>query len=149
MTRSGFSFHPGERVDIAKELGNLRALTAAEMGFAETRWIKRVRRSMWIHGGCAALCAALALTAFYDQEEMKRGIVAYSDTFDIISVSTCQMGIDLTKPGSRIGMDSELEMSALTDDVQVIPMQLNEGLSTHENERQRKGLFSGQLSHTL
>ena len=55
MTRSGFSFHPGERVDIAKELGNLRALTAAEIGFAETRWIKRVWRSMWMQGGCAQL----------------------------------------------------------------------------------------------
>lgn len=79
-------------------------------------------------------------TAFYDQEEMKRGIVAYSDTFDIISVSTYRIEIDLTKPGSRVRMDSELEMSALTDNVQVIPMQLNEGLSTYENERQRKGL---------
>ena len=39
MTRSGFSFHPGERVDIAKEVGNIRALTAAEIGFAETQWI--------------------------------------------------------------------------------------------------------------
>jgi hypothetical protein len=79
-------------------------------------------------------------TAFYDQEEMKRGIVAYSDTFDIVSVSTHRMEIDLTKPGSRVRMDSELEMSALTDSVQVIPLQLNEGLSTYENERQRKGL---------
>jgi hypothetical protein len=63
MTRSGFSFHPEEGVGMAKGSGNLRALTAAEIGFAETRWIKRVRRNMWIQGGGAALCAALALVS--------------------------------------------------------------------------------------
>jgi hypothetical protein len=61
--RSGFRVHPEERVDMANELGNLRALTAAEIGFAESRWINRVRRNLWIQGGCAALCAALAIVS--------------------------------------------------------------------------------------
>ena len=46
-------------------------------------------------------------TAVYDLEEMKRGVVAYSDTFDIISVSTYRMEIDLTKPES-VELDPDL-----------------------------------------
>ena len=79
-------------------------------------------------------------TAFYDQEDMKRGTAVYSDAFDIVSVPLYRMEIDLTKPGDLVRIESELETVALKDGVRIIPMQLNEGLSVYENERQKKGM---------
>ncbi len=79
-------------------------------------------------------------TAFYDQKDTKRGIAAYSDAFDLVSIPLYRMEIDLTNPSDRVRIDTELEMTALIKDVQVIPFQLNEGLSTYDDQRQKKGL---------
>jgi hypothetical protein len=42
------------------EARKIRPLTTAENSEVETRWIRRIRRNMWLQGGGAILCAILA-----------------------------------------------------------------------------------------
>ena len=79
-------------------------------------------------------------TAFYDQQDFQRGVVSYSDVFDLVSIPLYRMEVDLNDPGDWLRLEAQLQMSALADNVQVIPMQLNEGLVEYNDERRKKGL---------
>ena len=79
-------------------------------------------------------------TAFYNQQDFKRGHVSYSDTFDLVKIPDYRMQIDLRNPGSWLRMDVEMDLVVMQDQVRLIPMQLNEGLSEYRDERLEKGL---------
>src|SRR6185503_15006864 len=69
-----------------------------------------------------------------------RGNASYSDTFDLVDIPTYKMDIDLRDPGSWLRMDASLQLVTRGDDVQVIPMQLNDGLDEIDNERRNKSV---------
>lgn len=79
-------------------------------------------------------------TAFYSRLDVERGRVSYSDAFDLVSIPTYRMDVDLRDPGNWLRMQMGLEMVALSDGVQVIPMQLNQELGEADNERRNKGV---------
>ena len=45
---------------IMTEARKIRPLTTAEYNDVETRWIRRIRRYMWLQGGGAIICAMIA-----------------------------------------------------------------------------------------
>ena len=79
-------------------------------------------------------------TAFHDRQDYQRGTATYSDVFDLVSIPLYRMEVDLSQPGDWLRLEAQLGMVALSDNVQVVPMQLNEGLSEYEDERRKKGL---------
>lgn len=79
-------------------------------------------------------------TAFYNQEDFARGRVAYADVFDLVKIPDCRMAIDLRDPSKWLHIDADLDLVALQDGVQLIPMKLNEGLYEYGKERLKKGL---------
>jgi hypothetical protein len=64
-------------------------------------------------------------TAFYDDQDYKKGVVSYSDSFNMISIPLYRMDVDLRDPGNWVRLQADLEVSAQMDNVRVIPMQLN------------------------
>ena len=79
-------------------------------------------------------------TAFYNQEDIKQGKVAYSDVFDLVLIADYRMEIDLRDPGNWLRADVELDLVALNHGIQMIPMKLNEGLGEDHEERLKKGI---------
>jgi hypothetical protein len=79
-------------------------------------------------------------TAFYDDEDFRRGTASYSDAFDLVTIPNYKLEIDLRDPGNWLRMDAKLQLSARSDNVQVLPMQLNEGLEEVDNERRNKSV---------
>jgi hypothetical protein len=79
-------------------------------------------------------------SAFYDETDYARGIASYADAFNMVSIPRYKLDVDLRDPGSWVRMQADLELTALTDNVRMIPMQLNEGLSEYDNERRNKGM---------
>lgn len=79
-------------------------------------------------------------TAFYDEADTARGRAAYADAFNLFEVPHTRMTIDVRDPRERIVIDAELEMLALRDGVQWIPMRLNEGLGEYEDRRLKKAV---------
>ncbi len=79
-------------------------------------------------------------TAFYDDADVARGTAAYSDAFDLVDIAAYRGQVDLTDPKQVLRMDLELDVVALRDNVQLVPMDLNEALDEYKDERLRKGL---------
>ena len=79
-------------------------------------------------------------TAFYSMQDLQRGNVSYSDAFDLVSIPTYRMDVDLRDPGNWLRMQTSMELVALSDNVHVVPMQLNQGLGESDNERRNKGV---------
>jgi hypothetical protein len=77
---------------------------------------------------------------FYSQADIARKSVAYSDAFDLVSVASYKMDIDVRDPGNWLRMSIGMQMTAKTDNVAVIPLQLNQGLAEFDNERKNKGI---------
>jgi hypothetical protein len=87
-------------------------------------------------------------TAFYDQRDFERNFVSYSDAFDLVSIPLYRLEVDLRDPGNWLRMQATIQMVAKGDNVVVIPMQLNAGLSEVDNVRKNKGvrILSAELS---
>ena len=79
-------------------------------------------------------------TAFYNQQDFARGRVAYADAFDLVRIPDYRMEIDLREPSKGLRMDVALDLVALQDDLQLIPMKLNEGLGEYAKVRLNKGV---------
>lgn len=81
-----------------------------------------------------------AWTAFYDEADFARGSASYSDAFNLVRIPEYRMDLDLRDPGGRIRLETTLDLVALRDNVQLIPLNLNEGLDEYDNERLKKGM---------
>ncbi len=78
-------------------------------------------------------------TAFYDQQDYQSGRVYYASHFDLVDIPDYRMEIDLREAGHWMRATMELDLVALRDGVQFIPMALNEDLPIDDKGRQRKG----------
>lgn len=79
-------------------------------------------------------------TAFYDQQDFQRGVVRYSDAFDLVSIPMYRMDIDLRDPGHWLRMQVQMDLTTLADNVRIIPMNLNQGLVELNDERKNKAV---------
>src|SRR5262249_7005215 len=78
-------------------------------------------------------------TAFYDQDDFKRGVASYSDAFDVVTVPSYHMNIDLRDTG-WLRMAARLQLAVNGDKISVVPMRLNEGLPEFDDERRKKSV---------
>ncbi len=79
-------------------------------------------------------------TAFYSADDLKQGRVSYADVFDLVSIPDYRMQIDLRDPGHWLRFEAELDLTARAGPVQVVPLNLNEGLEEYDDERLNKGV---------
>jgi len=87
-------------------------------------------------------------TAFYDAEDFKRASASYSDAFDLVEIPTYRLDVDLRDPGNWLRMEPKMSLVTRADNVQILPMRLNEGLDEVDNERRNKAVhvLSAQLA---
>lgn len=78
-------------------------------------------------------------TAFYDEDDFRKGRVNYSDAFNLVEVPDYRMRVDVREPDD-LKMNVEMDLVSLRDGLQLIPMNLNEGLDEYDNERLKKGV---------
>jgi peptidase M1-like protein len=78
--------------------------------------------------------------AFYSLADYQRGMVQYSDTFDLVSVPQYTITVDATEPQKEITETVRMEMSALGDGLRAIPLMLNNTLPEGDNTRLKKAL---------
>jgi hypothetical protein len=78
--------------------------------------------------------------AFYSEQDYARGIVPYSDFFDLVDTENYRMEVDLRTPKSKIGIRSNIRMKARFDGVRAIPFSIGESLSEYDNQRLKKQL---------
>src|SRR4029077_285362 len=79
-------------------------------------------------------------TAFFDDQDFQRGKASYSDAFDLVSIPLYQIDVDLRDPLVGYSIATRLRLVAQVDNVQVLPMRLNEGLAEYDNVRKNKSL---------
>ena len=72
--------------------------------------------------------------------------VLYSDEFDVVDPTNYKMEVDLRSAG-RVGAQvrklvtkMEIDFTSLTDNLKVVPMKINEGLSERDNVRRDKAM---------
>ncbi|HEY0461827.1 MAG TPA: M1 family aminopeptidase [Pyrinomonadaceae bacterium] len=78
--------------------------------------------------------------AFYALEDYKAGVVAYSDTNDLVDVTNYKMELDLRAPKTRLGLKTKISMTTLPADVSAIIFNIGESLSEYEGQRLKKQL---------
>ncbi|MBA3351046.1 MAG: hypothetical protein H0U23_01235 [Blastocatellia bacterium] len=77
-------------------------------------------------------------TAFYSEQDYARGIVGYSDLFDLVDTEHYDVELDLRSPKSKIGLRTSIKMRSRFDGVQAIPFSIGENLGEYENQRLKK-----------
>ena len=80
------------------------------------------------------------LMAFYDLADYQRRSVQYSDTNDLVDITSYDIEADLRAPKSKLGLRTGIKMTVLGDNVVAVPFSLGEGLGRSQNERLKKQL---------
>jgi hypothetical protein len=76
--------------------------------------------------------------AFYTQEQYAKGIVPYSDTFNLVETPLATLSLDLLEPKKVLGLKARLDLVSQVDGLRAIPMSIGESLSTYEAARRKK-----------
>jgi hypothetical protein len=76
--------------------------------------------------------------AFYTQEQYAKGIVPYSDTFNLVDTPLATLSLDLLEPKKVLGLKAKLELVSRVDGLYAIPMSIGESLGTYEAARKKK-----------
>jgi hypothetical protein len=77
--------------------------------------------------------------AFFDDQDLARHAVAYSDAFDQVRIAAYRMEVDLRAAPHRLAVDAEMDMTALRDGIRMVDFKLNDGLPSFDNERLKHG----------
>jgi len=78
--------------------------------------------------------------AFYSLEDYQRGVVPFSDRYDLITTPKYSMLVDLREPKKLIKVTARPEISPLMDNVRAIPFALTENLPEYDQLRRKKGM---------
>jgi Peptidase family M1 domain len=79
--------------------------------------------------------------AFDGNEDYTRGIVPYSDAYDLVSVEKYTMKLDLLDVTHKVvGLKAKMDIVSRYNALQVIPFAIGEDLSTFEDERLKRQL---------
>jgi hypothetical protein len=77
-------------------------------------------------------------TAFYDEADLKRGAVSYSDVFDLVEIPKHRMRIDLRNTNDWLRIEHEMDLVSRRDGLNLVSFELNDGLDDYYNERLKK-----------
>ncbi len=75
------------------------------------------------------------LIATYSEEDFTQNRVSYSDDYDVADPKHYRMEIDLRKARNELRTDIRIDFKSLIDNLQAIPMVLNENITEYNNER--------------
>ena len=95
------------------------------------------------------------LMAFYSLQDYQNGVVQYSDMNDLVDIEHYKMNVDLTTPKSKIALNTTVNMSAKTADLQVIPFYIGEALGKNDGQRLKKQMrvkavrLNNQIIHAV
>ena len=78
--------------------------------------------------------------AVYSQEDFKRKQVQLSDAFDLANPLHYAMEIDLRIPKAFLPTRMRIDFQSLTDNLRVLPMRINEGLSSYNDKRKKDSM---------
>jgi hypothetical protein len=78
--------------------------------------------------------------AFYGGEDYQKGMVNYSDAFDLVEIKSHKMDVDLREPAKRLKYTTELGIAVVADGLRALPLALNEGLGEYDSQRLKKAL---------
>jgi hypothetical protein len=76
--------------------------------------------------------------AFYNQEQYAKGIVPYSDTFNLVDTPLDTLFLDLLEPKKVLGLKATLGLVSRVDGLRAIPMSIGENLSKYDADRKKK-----------
>ena len=79
-------------------------------------------------------------TAFYSEQDFRAGRVAYADAANLVSIPDYRMQVDLREANHWLRATMELDFVGLKNGIQMVPMELNEGLGANYDERLKKGM---------
>jgi hypothetical protein len=80
------------------------------------------------------------LMAFYSEADYTRGIVSYSDAFNLVDSQHYTMQVDVREPKKRLKVHALADLESLVDGVQAIPFALSEGLPEFKSLRLKRGM---------
>ncbi len=78
--------------------------------------------------------------AFYSELDYQRGVVAYSDQYDLVDAEHYRVEVDLRTPKSKIGLRTGIKMKPRFDGVRAIPFSIGESLGEFNSQRLKKQL---------
>ena len=78
--------------------------------------------------------------AFYSMKDFERGVVEYSDTFDLIDVEHYSLDIDVREPKRKLRLDAVIRFESLSDQLRAIPFSLSESLPEADSLRLKKAM---------
>ncbi len=88
--------------------------------------------------------------AVYTEEDFKKKQVNYSDVFDLVSPIHYTMEIDVRNARRTIPTKMRIDFESLVDNLRVLPMRLNEGITAYDDQRKdhsmrlKSAKFAGQ-----
>ena len=86
--------------------------------------------------------------AFNSSDDYTKGIVPYSDFYNLADTNKYDLTLDLMEPKKVLGLTAQVSMTSRTDGLRVLPFAVGESLGVYENERLKKQLhiLSAHLS---
>jgi hypothetical protein len=76
--------------------------------------------------------------AFYAEQDYARGMVSYSDLFDLVDTEHYKMEVDLRTPKKGMGLRAGIKMLSRFDGVRAIPFSVGESLGQFQDQRLKK-----------
>jgi hypothetical protein len=73
--------------------------------------------------------------ATYSEKDFEKGIVSYSDEFDIVAPLHYDMEIDLREARKELRTNMRIDFESAIDNLRALPMDINEGLTTFDDSR--------------
>ena len=78
--------------------------------------------------------------AFYSNEDYAKGVVPYSDTYNLVDTDKYTLDLDLLEPQKVLGLVAKLNLTSRVRDLRFISFAVGEGLSIYDDERRKKQL---------
>jgi hypothetical protein len=78
--------------------------------------------------------------AFYAEADYRRGMVSYSDAFDLVATNHYEMRVDLRDPGKRMTVEARMMLRSLSEGIWAVPFAVSEDLPEFDSMRQKKGM---------
>ncbi len=78
--------------------------------------------------------------AFYALDDYARGVVNYSDAYNLVKTPHYGIDVDLRQPSRALVLDTRIDMTPVNDGVRAIPMSLSENLGQWDDARLKYGL---------
>jgi hypothetical protein len=101
-----------------------------------------------INGGEKVLLFAYASSSYtndmwistYSEQDFEKKQVRYSDEFDLVAPFAYKMEVDEREARRMLITKMRIEFESLVDNLSVIPMTVNEGLTAYDNKRHRESM---------